>query len=169
MTTFFISDMHFGETALTQANQKEGGKIRRPFANAKEMDEVIIQRWNETVSDEDTVWVLGDMVVSGMKKLALLKGDKKLVAGNIDDLGSVLKTGLFSEITMAAWPKKTGLMLTHIPVHPSQLGNLRNVHGHTHEVSVPDPRYLCVSVDQIDFRPISVDEVERRLMAREAA
>jgi calcineurin-like phosphoesterase family protein len=166
MTTFFISDMHFGETALTQANQKDGGKIRRPFADAKEMDQTIIQRWNETVADEDVVWVLGDMVVSGMNKLSLLKGDKKLVAGNIDDLGAVLKSGLFSEITMAAWPTGTGMMLTHIPVHPTQLGKKHNVHGHTHEDSVPDPRYFCVSVDQIDYRPISLEQVKQKLAAR---
>jgi calcineurin-like phosphoesterase family protein len=87
MATFFISDMHFGESQYTQSNYVEGRTLRRPFADAKEMDEAIIQRWNETVSDGDRVWVLGDMGKSVISKLKLLRGEKNLVAGNIPGRG----------------------------------------------------------------------------------
>lgn len=32
----------------------------RPFESPQKMDEVMIDRWNETVSDDDTVYILGD-------------------------------------------------------------------------------------------------------------
>lgn len=34
----------------------------RPFSNVKEMDEYIVDKWNKKVSDNDTVWILGDIV-----------------------------------------------------------------------------------------------------------
>jgi hypothetical protein len=33
-------------------------------------------------------------------------------------------------------------------------------------VTEPDPRYLCVSVENTDYRPLSFDEVEARIKAR---
>jgi calcineurin-like phosphoesterase family protein len=56
-----------------------------------------------------------------------------------------------------------------------------NVHGHLHAGEVKlsaidmdtnstkqyiDPRYLCVSVENTDYRPLSFDEVEARIKAR---
>ena len=50
---YFIADTHFG-----------GEKIRRyenrPFETAVEMDEKLIENWNGIVTEEDTVYVLGD-------------------------------------------------------------------------------------------------------------
>ena len=57
-----------------------------------------------------------------------------------------------------------GFLATHIPVHESQLMRFGyNVHGHMHEKSLDDPRYLCVSVEHTDYKPIPLYEVRRRL------
>jgi calcineurin-like phosphoesterase family protein len=166
MTTFLISDMHFGDSSLTQANQKVGGKTRRPFADGKDMDAAILQRWNEVVGDDDLVWVLGDLGSGFKTKLGQVKGRKNLVAGNDDSLDEAMRSGVFEKIKIAEWISGGSLLLSHIPLHRSALGaSFRNVHGHTHEKSVGDPRYICVSVDQIDYRPIALDEVVRRLDA----
>lgn len=80
-----------------------------------------------------------------------------------------------------------GLVLTHVPVHENQLSRwYMNVHGHLHtkrvmreqkyicretmaseghlyhagysaSVPEPDPRYVCVSAEQIDLTPVPFD------------
>ncbi len=123
------------------------------------MDGEIVRRWNETVADDDTVYVLGDL---GRRKNALkvrdLKGIKRLVGGNGDDLAALMGWGLFESVGVVKY--LPGLVLSHIPVHPSQLGRgTLNVHGHLHARSLDDLRYLCVSVDQTEFRPIPLDRL----------
>ena len=51
---FYTADPHFGyEPVIVQTN--------RPFSHTQNMDEVLICRWNEVVSDDDTVYLLGDL------------------------------------------------------------------------------------------------------------
>jgi calcineurin-like phosphoesterase family protein len=82
-----------------------------------------------------------------------------------------------------------GLILSHIPVHETQLRRFgTNIHGHLHSgrimktvrnpkftgawmdsapdtIEVIDPRYHCVCVEQTDFKPISFDDVQKRIEA----
>ena len=51
---YFIADPHFGHENILKL-------CDRPFSSVEEMDELLIRRWNETVSDEDTVYLLGDL------------------------------------------------------------------------------------------------------------
>lgn len=44
---FYISDTHFGHQNIIRYDN-------RPFSTADEMDEALIDRWNDVVSDEDT-------------------------------------------------------------------------------------------------------------------
>jgi calcineurin-like phosphoesterase family protein len=47
-----------------------------------------------------------------------------------------------------------------VPVHPTQLrAGARNIHGHLHARAIDDPRYVCVSLEQTDFRPVPIDRV----------
>jgi calcineurin-like phosphoesterase family protein len=58
----------------------------RPWADVDSMTEGLVQRWNDAVSANDTVWVLGDFSLSlaALGIVARLNGDKVLVAGNHD-------------------------------------------------------------------------------------
>ena len=49
---YYIADMHFGHKNVLRFDN-------RPFADTELMDEVLIHNWNERVTDEDTVYVLG--------------------------------------------------------------------------------------------------------------
>ena len=60
-TVFFTADPHFGHTNIIRYEN-------RPFASAEEMDQELIRRWNETVSPEDTVYLLGDFSFYGKEK-----------------------------------------------------------------------------------------------------
>lgn len=50
---YFIADTHFGDERIRRYEN-------RPFDSASAMNQELIRRWNETVSPEDTVYVLGD-------------------------------------------------------------------------------------------------------------
>ena len=73
---YFIADTHFGDERIRRYEN-------RPFDSASAMNQELIRRWNETVSPEDTVYVLGDW---GELSPILLHGKKYLVKGNHDRL-----------------------------------------------------------------------------------
>lgn len=81
MSIFYTSDIHFGhENIIKYCN--------RPFSSVDEMNQVIIERWNSVVTDEDWVYVLGDVALGKIKDslplVGLLNGHKALVPGNHD-------------------------------------------------------------------------------------
>ena len=43
---FFIADTHFGHKEIINFEN-------RPFKNTEEMNEILIQNWNKTVSEKD--------------------------------------------------------------------------------------------------------------------
>src|ERR1700739_4601029 len=82
MTTFFISDTHFGHGGAL-------GVYRRPFSSVSAMNEGLVERWNETVGPDDVVWHLGDFAIrqrpAMMREwLTRLHGLQHLVTGNND-------------------------------------------------------------------------------------
>ncbi|WP_101794995.1 metallophosphoesterase family protein [Porphyrobacter sp. TH134] len=144
-SAFVIADLHLGDERVAKA---------RGFDNAAAMTETLTARWNRTVSECDTVYVLGDVAKRGhLSPIDALRGEKHLVCGNADDLRAVAAAEVFTTLSVARW--LPGIMLTHIPVHPSQLREgCINVHGHLHRASIPDDRYRCVSIDQTGFAPV---------------
>lgn len=79
--TWFTADLHLGHEHIISL-------CNRPFATVDEMNKTIIEKWNERVDPEDTVWVLGDFAMGPIKDTLLLAdqlhGHKILVAGNHD-------------------------------------------------------------------------------------
>lgn len=163
--TWFISDTHFGHK-----NILEYEKDARPFANIEEMNEAIIDRWNSTISHKDLVYHLGDFCF-GKYNLILaerLKGRKKLIMGN-HDMYSSNDYLLYFEKLYGCYQWE-GCILSHIPVHPSQLTERwkLNIHGHLHSKKiwdylglpmqwVEDSYYFNVSCEQNNLTPINAD------------
>jgi len=60
------------------------------------------------------------------------------------------------------WKGFGDVIISHMPVHPSQLeyrANL-NIHGHLHSHVLPDPRYVNVSMEQLEgWKPISKEKI----------
>jgi calcineurin-like phosphoesterase family protein len=60
----------------------------RPYASVSEMDNDLVQRWNEIVAPDDEVWVLGDVALGrlddSLTYVTYLNGVKHLVPGNHD-------------------------------------------------------------------------------------
>jgi calcineurin-like phosphoesterase family protein len=81
MTTYFTSDQHFGHLNIIRF-------CDRPFPGVGAMNSRLVQLWNETVTDDDTVWVLGDVALGALDEslahIGRLAGRKLLVPGNHD-------------------------------------------------------------------------------------
>lgn len=76
---FFTSDTHFGHTNILQF-------CNRPFHSVQEMNEALINNWNNVVRPEDTVYHLGDFAFGGSQLwndvLSKLNGHIYLILGN---------------------------------------------------------------------------------------
>lgn len=87
MATFFTSDTHLGHERILELG---GG---RPFKSIGEHNMAIRENWFNTVTSEDTVYVMGDIVMGGEfeKTLQLftdLPGVKFFIPGNHDKIFS---------------------------------------------------------------------------------
>lgn len=79
-----------------------------------------------------------------------------------------------------AYHVMNGCILSHIPIHPESLARFGcNIHGHLHanevmvmeetrygDRKVPDPRYLCVSVEHTNYTPILFEDALKRIIER---
>lgn len=169
--TWFTSDTHFGHK-----NILEYEKETRPFSSVEEMNEKIIDNWNKTVNSLDIIYHLGDFVF-GRNNISIaerLNGRKRLILGNHDVYDYRLYLPYFERLCGAFHWK--GCILTHIPVHPHNLGSWYriNVHGHLHSKTVKkqlglspewvdDPNYFNVSVELHDLKPVHSDLIMERL------
>lgn len=178
---FFISDMHFGHANMCTFKNYDGTKARN-FNSFEEADEVMIENWNDVVSESDVVYVLGDIAYSCRKEyadsiLVRLKGQKKLIAGNHDLWSTQWYLRHFKYVRGCC--HLDNYYLSHTPIHPDSKGRFKlNIHGHIHGQRVmrpseidlkgrilsyePDPFYFNVSVDyNYRYAPIPYEEIQK--------
>lgn len=155
----FISDLHFGHKNMAE---------RRGFKNVEEHDKYIITQWNSVVNKRDTVWILGDITMQKSSNYYLLNelnGIKKIVLGNHDQpqhIPNLLKyVNKVCGIKSLSHKNYSKVFLTHCPIHLSELEYRvkYNIHGHVHENSINDNRYINVSCEVIDYKPKTIEEL----------
>ena len=174
--TWLISDTHFSHRNIIGFTRQDGSPLR-PFKTVEEMDETLIENWNSVVKPDDVVYHLGDVVINrqALQILSRLNGRKKLIRGNHDIFKTREYLPYFEEIYGSY--KLANYILTHIPIHPESIARWANgnIHGHLHANNVYlqksildyvdgeepelDYRYRCVSIEQINYTPIHLDEI----------
>lgn len=168
---FLTSDTHFGHAGMCRFTRPDGAKVR-PWSSPDEMDEALVAAWNAVVCPNDKVYHLGDVAMARrhIATIGRCNGTKVLIKGNHDLFDLADYTPFFKDIRGSH--VLAGKLLTHIPVHPASLERWgANIHGHLHTEQVlqadgaPDPRYVCVSVEQTGFAPVALDAVLDRLRA----
>ena len=94
MKRYFTSDTHFGDKRLNLFQRD------LHFKSSEEFDNNIIKMWNETVEDEDVIYLLGDIVhdIEKVDILHQLKGHKILIIGNYDEKHTDVLKNYFDEI-----------------------------------------------------------------------
>lgn len=175
MTNFYTSDPHFGHKNIIRY-------CDRPFRDVDEMDEILIKRWNDVVTPDDTVWVLGDVALGDIEKslsrIQRLNGTKHLVSGNHDRCWSGSKRheewleryldagfATIQEETQVQIGGQT-VILSHFPYqgdshdrdrytsHRPQDTGLWVVHGHVHTTWQVRGRQINVGVDVWEYTPV---------------
>jgi calcineurin-like phosphoesterase family protein len=158
---FVISDTHFGHSKFLTFKDVNDELIRK-FSSVEEMDETMIENWNKVVKDKDIVYHCGDVYMNdGHKNLARLKGRKRLVVGNHDNLKSEHLHKHFEKIMMWRVFKEHNCVLTHVPIHDSAL-HIKvdyNIHGHIHEKLSPTNDHINVCVEHHNYTPINLEEL----------
>lgn len=148
------------------------------------MNEAYVQKWNETVTAEDDVYALGDLMLgdtSNIEYLKRLNGKIHIVLGNHDtsnrekmyrELPNVVEV---AEVGIRLKYKKHHFVLTH---YPMMTGNLEkeslkqmslNLYGHTHQTSNfynDMPFMYHVGVDSHDGVPVLLDDVIEEMYAK---
>ena len=136
------------------------------------MNEHIIQCHNSVVRPGDKVYFLGDVVMSrktsALEILGRMNGEKVLVKGNHDQCKPEAYLKYFKDIR--GTHQFSGLIMSHIPIHPESLARWGlNIHGHLHYQvvrmpfsQIPDRRYFNVSMERINYTPISLEEIRKQ-------
>ena len=158
--TFVIADLHFGHREMCNI-------CHRP----ENFEDIIICNWNNIVSPEDTVYVLGDVFFSTKSLLSIgytdrvmtiLNGTKILVKGNHDShkYPWYTKRGfLFACDTFSLTYNGLKIVFSHKPLifHDFDL----NIHGHLHDLA--DVQSVCrhhlVSLENNGYVPELLDKI----------
>lgn len=171
---WFSSDPHFFHEKIIKY-------CGRPFKDAAEMNEVIIERHNKVVKPWDHWYCLGDVTMlrdnqgRGLGIVKRLQGHRRLILGNHDHYEMKHYLKVFEKVM--AMHMIDGIRFTHIPVHPSAMGrSIANVHGHIHEKKSPEPviwldsekrvkiaPYINISLEVTNYTPIHFDELKRQI------
>lgn len=160
MKTFLISDTHFGHGNILTFKRLTGEALRN-FSSVEEMDEIMVQNWNNAVGQGDKVYHLGDVTFSNKKLVDVfnrLNGRKVLIKGNHDNLKLAQYQKYFYDIR--AYHVLDKLVLAHVPIHPESLRRWRGqVHGHTHDTYLENPKYYNVCVETTNYAPVDFEEI----------
>ena len=182
MALWLTADLHLGHANIIRY-------CDRPFDTVADMDERLVDRWNERVADDDTVLVLGDVALgpisSSLGHVRRLAGRKVLVAGNHDRCwsgnggkarawhGRYLDAG-FAEVHQGTIDVEVAghrVRAGHFPYEgdshdEDRFGSHRPeddgrwlLHGHVHDRWRQRGRMVNVGVDAWDHRPVAEDEV----------
>ena len=138
------------------------------------MDEKLIENWNRVVTEEDTVYVLGDFSDYNDEEkekciLARLNGKKVLVMGNHDSHRTPEEWRNLGFLECSPWQiiYKNFYMLSHEPMYINVNMPYANFYGHVHA----NPSYkdackqsVCVSVERIDYTPVEFTSLRNKMI-----
>lgn len=180
---YVTSDLHFG-------HDREFLYGPRGFSNIKEHDDEVLRRWNNIVKPDDTVYVLGDLMLNddanGLYHIGLLHGHLKIILGNHDTnkrinlyKGSWLRDCTDIEVLGYADVIVYNKIRFYLSHYPTLTGNnddigMRhttfNLCGHTHTQDKfadwdKGPIYHC-ELDAHNCYPVSIEQIIKDIKER---
>ena len=168
MTTFFVSDTHFGHKNIIKY-------CNRPYEDVHQMNEALIENWNSVVQPDDEVWHLGDFCMGGTKPkdwLPRLNGNVHLIRGNhdpyVEDQGFA-SVQEYKELKI----KGKRITLLHFPMRSWNGSHKGTWHlfGHVHGTmtvahgrkGVKDALAIDAGVDCHNYTPVSFAQVSKMM------
>lgn len=134
MAKFVYSDPHFDSERIIELG-------KRPFQNVHEMNQQLIQNYNNVITKYDICYWLGDVMYGASKEkvaslLRRLNGRKYLILGNHDRNHSEtwwLSCGFDKVFSHPIYDAENYILLSHEPLPEfSASPNVANIHGHIH-------------------------------------
>jgi calcineurin-like phosphoesterase family protein len=171
--TFFTSDTHFDdEYAISYFN--------RPFQSVDEMNAVMVEKWNRVVTEQDTVYHLGDFTLGDMahftKWVSRLNGNIKILPGSHDDpwrkdFAASQRVQVIAPLVSMEFPELSAgdhaqvIVMCHYSMQVWDRSNYGSWHlfGHSHGKLNGIGLSFDVGVDCTDFRPLSLEEVASKM------
>lgn len=159
---FFIADTHFGDSDVIIYEN-------RPFSSVDNMDNILVQNWNNTVSENDKIFVVGDLSFHDKDKTIeicrKLNGEKFLVMGNHDTENEQFyyECG-FSGVSRYPIIYNGFWIISHEPLYINRTMPYANIFGHVHGNPIykdVSGRSFCVSAERINYTPIEFTEIQR--------
>lgn len=176
MNLFAVSDTHFSHKNIIKYSN-------RPFANVEEMDEKMIEAWNNIVKPGDVVYHLGDFAFLRWEEInkfvKRLNGQVHLILGNHDkeirkhqkERGAFATIQDYKEIKV----DDTKVILFHYGQRVWNTSHYGAIHlyGHSHGNLPPHGKSVDVGVDAKwiteEYRPIHMDEIMSFMKKQETA
>lgn len=167
--SWFTSDSHFGHENIIKY-------VKRPFANANEADEFMIQEWNKRVKPEDTIYHNGDFCLGVPDKfkysqniIRRLNGNIEFLMGNHDPENWLSKNvnpgfrsiGQYREIKVNG----QSIVLFHYALRTwrHDLRGTWHLYGHSHAALPGYGKSFDVGVDAWKFSPVHFDEIKQKM------
>lgn len=163
---YYIADTHFGHENIIRHDD-------RPFGSAEEMDKVLIQFWNNRVTNNDDIWIVGDFAFRSAESVAFyakqLRGKKHLILGNHDRLTPEDRK-YFVSIDSIRTVHDNGkkIVLCHYPLAEWD-GFFRGVyHGYAHIHNNTNEAYQNMKTKELalntgcminGYQPVTLDEL----------
>ena len=158
---YYISDTHFGNENIIKHDANNGC---RKFSSLEEHDNLIINNWNNVVTNQDEVYILGDFSWLYAREteeiIKKLNGNKFLVKGNHDRW---YKDGACKKLLQGIYDIKTiedngrQVVLSHFPqmMWNGQHRGAIHIFGHLHNTKE--------HYDYMEF----INELDKRIKERD--
>lgn len=184
---YFTSDTHYGHHNICRAttNWKDADDKTRDFPSLDVMNDVLVNRINETVGEDDILIHIGDWSFGGFDNIAkfrnrLLVKNIYLFLGNHDHHIRRNRDGIQGYFTKVLSYDVVNIRRPHIDGHGKMEkyqfaimhypiaswdglnSGVPHLHGHVHlppHLKVADGRAMDVGVDGNNLYPYSLDEV----------
>jgi len=156
--TWFISDTHFDHSNII-------GFCARPFADVNEMNNILVDNWNNTVKKQDRVYFLGDMAYGRGSRpkeywLPFLNGKIIFILGDHD------KNKENTKLSEKLEYNGQKFLLIHDPKEKPSEWDGWIIHGHTHNNELVNhplintkQKTVNVCVELIKYTPINFDKI----------
>jgi calcineurin-like phosphoesterase family protein len=154
-TIYLISDLHLDHANIIRY-------CARPFSNVREMNDILVNNWNNTVRD-NPIYFLGDLSFGRCSRpagywLGRLAGETHYVRGNHE---AYVEGSNRYEILEY---QSHRFLLVHDPDNLPIEWNGWVIHGHKHNNDIKDYPFINgdrktinVSAELVNYKPVSLD------------
>jgi calcineurin-like phosphoesterase family protein len=164
---FFIGDIHYDDASiLSMADAFRARMFGLAKSDIEAYNNLIVSRLTATMQPNRTVWIMGDLgrgweeFLDRLPKLPL-----NIMIGNHDDINGLFEYSQnHNHIKIVKnFSRVNKYWLSHIPIHPQELYNKKNIHGHCHTKSVNSANYINVSVDCCYGWPVPMSAISNEV------